>query len=43
MEHKSTIGIRDRMASVDEYFESVDLDRFLDLEKDLLQPFRGRS
>lgn len=43
MEHKSTVGIRDRMATVDEYFASVDLDRFLDLEKDLLQPFRGRG
>jgi hypothetical protein len=29
------------MATVEEYFASVDLDRFLDLEKDLLQPFRG--
>jgi methylisocitrate lyase len=42
MEHKSTVGIRDRMATVDEYFASVDLNRFLDLEKELLQPFRGR-
>jgi 2-methylisocitrate lyase-like PEP mutase family enzyme len=43
MEHQSTVGIRDRMASVEEYFAAVDLNRFLDLEKDLLQPFRGRE
>ena len=41
MEHKSTIGIRDRLATVDEYFASVDLDHYLSLEKDLLRPFRG--
>jgi methylisocitrate lyase len=40
MEHKSTVGIRDRLATVEEYFASVDLDRYLDLEKDLLRPFR---
>ncbi|MGH7930310.1 MAG: isocitrate lyase/PEP mutase family protein, partial [Candidatus Binatia bacterium] len=43
MEHKSTIGIRDRLATVEEYFASVDLDRYLDLEKDLLRPFPGRT
>jgi methylisocitrate lyase len=42
MKHKSTVGIRDRMATVEEYFATVDLNRFLDLEKELLQPFRGR-
>jgi len=41
MEHKSTVGIRDRLATVEEYFASVDLHRFLSLEKDLLRPFRG--
>ena len=41
MEHKSTVGIRDRLATVEEYFGAVDLDRYLDLEKDLLRPFRG--
>jgi methylisocitrate lyase len=43
LEHESTVGIRDRMATVNEYFASVDLERFLDLEKDVLQPFRGKS
>jgi methylisocitrate lyase len=43
MEHKSTVGIRDRLATVEEYFASVDLDRYLDLEKDLLQPFPGST
>jgi 2-methylisocitrate lyase-like PEP mutase family enzyme len=43
MQHQSTIGIRDRMATVEEYFGTVDLNRFLDLEKELLQPFRGRE
>jgi methylisocitrate lyase len=42
MAHKSTVGIRDRMASVQEYFAAVDLDRYLEMEKDVLQPFSSR-
>jgi 2,3-dimethylmalate lyase len=40
--HGSTVGIRDRMASVEEYFAAVDLDRYLAMERDLLQPFVSR-
>jgi 2-methylisocitrate lyase-like PEP mutase family enzyme len=43
MAHKSTVGIRDRMASVQEYFEAVELNRYLDMERDVLQPFAGAS
>ncbi len=43
MTHKSTVGIRDRMASVQEYFAAVELDRYLEMEKDVLQPFRSRT
>jgi methylisocitrate lyase len=42
-EHKSTVGIRDRMASVQEYFAAVELDRYLEMEKHVLQPFSGRT
>ncbi len=31
----STVGIRDRMADVKEYFDAVDLDRYLELEKEI--------
>jgi 2,3-dimethylmalate lyase len=41
MQHKSTVGIRDRMATVEEYFAAVELDRYLEMEKEVLQPFRG--
>lgn len=40
-QHKSTLGIRDRMATAEEYFAAVDLERYLEMEKDLLQPFDG--
>jgi 2-methylisocitrate lyase-like PEP mutase family enzyme len=40
--HGSTLGIRDRMATVEEYFAAVDLDRYLAMERDLLQPFVTR-
>jgi methylisocitrate lyase len=42
-EHKSTVGIRDRMASVQEYFAAVELDHYLEMEKHVLQPFSGRT
>jgi methylisocitrate lyase len=41
-EHRSSIGWKDRMATVDEYFAAVDLERYLALEKDVLQPYTGR-
>jgi hypothetical protein len=31
----TTIGIRDQMATVDQYFEAVDLSRYLKLEKEI--------
>jgi len=34
--HGNTIGIRDQMATVNEYFQAVDLQRYLDLEKQIL-------
>jgi hypothetical protein len=40
--HGSTVGIRDRMASFERYFAAVDLDRYLAMERDLLQPFVSR-
>ena len=40
--HRSSVGIRDRLASVDEYFSAVDLEQYLALERDVLRPFRGR-
>lgn len=39
MEHKSTVGIRDRMSTAQDYFSAVELDRYLTMEKDLLRPF----
>lgn len=38
-EHRSSIGIKERLATVDEYFAAVELDRYLELEKDVLRPF----
>jgi len=35
-QHGSTVGIRDRMATVEDYFAAVDLERYLDLERQLL-------
>ena len=43
MAHRSTVGIRDRMATVQEYFAAVELKRYLEMEKDVLQPFSGRT
>ena len=40
---RSTTGIRDRMATVKEYFDAVDQERYLEIEKDALQPFYGSS
>lgn len=39
MEHQSTVGIRNRMSTAQEYFSAVELDRYLEMEKDLLRPF----
>ena len=41
--HRSSIGLKDRLATVDEYFSAVDLDGYLKVEKDVLQPFQGRG
>jgi len=38
-QHRSSVGIMDRLATVDEYFAAVDLDRYLELEKKILRPF----
>ena len=35
----STIGYRDKMATTKEYFDAVDLERYLEMERDLLRPF----
>ena len=40
--HGSTVGIRHRMASVEEYFAAVEVDRYLTMERDLLQPLESR-
>ena len=40
-EHGSSIGIKDRLATVEEYFGAVDLDRYLQMEKEILAPFRS--
>ncbi len=37
----STIGYRDKMATTKEYFDAVDLERYLEMERDLLRPFPG--
>jgi methylisocitrate lyase len=37
-EHGSSIGIKERLASVDEYFAAVDLERFLEMERRILAP-----
>ena len=37
----STIGYRDKMATTKEYFDAVDLERYLEMERDLLRPFSG--
>ena len=34
----STVEIRDKMSDVKEYFEAVDLDRYLELEKEIFPP-----
>jgi methylisocitrate lyase len=41
-EHRTSLGFQDRMASVDEWFSAVDLERYLAREKEVLQPFTGR-
>jgi methylisocitrate lyase len=38
-ENGSSIGFKDRMATVDEYFGAVDLDRYLEMEKKILKPY----
>jgi 2-methylisocitrate lyase-like PEP mutase family enzyme len=41
--HGSSIGIKDRLATADEYFSAVDLNRYLAMEEDTLRPFRGKA
>jgi methylisocitrate lyase len=38
-ENGSSIGFKDRMATVDEYFGAVDLERYLEMEKKILKPY----
>lgn len=38
-EHGSSIGFKDRLATVEEYFGAVDLDRYLAMEQEILKPF----
>lgn len=38
-EHGSSIGIKDRLATVDEYFSAVDLDRYLEMEQEIMRPY----
>jgi len=33
----TTTGIRDQMSTVEQYFDAVDLDRYLKLEKDVFE------
>lgn len=40
-QHRSSAGMIDRLATVDEYFAAVDLDRYLMLERDVLRPYTG--
>jgi 2-methylisocitrate lyase-like PEP mutase family enzyme len=40
-EHRSSIGIKERLATVDEYFAAVELERYLELEEEILRPFAG--
>ena len=40
-EHGSSIGIQERLATVDEYFSAVDLERYLAMEREILG--NGRS
>ena len=42
-EHRSSIGIRDRLATVDEYFAAVNLDGYLEAEKEILRPFQSKA
>ena len=42
-EHGSSIGIKDRLATVDEYFGAVDLERYLAMEKQILAPLSARA
>lgn len=37
--HGSSIGFKDRLATVDEYFSAVDLERYLDMEREIMRPF----
>jgi 2-methylisocitrate lyase-like PEP mutase family enzyme len=39
----SSAGIIHKMSTVKDWFDTVDLDRYLEMEKDLLQPFHGRK
>lgn len=41
-QHRSSIGMKDRLATVDEYFSAVDLDGHLEMEKRFLRPFAGK-
>jgi methylisocitrate lyase len=38
-ENGSSIGFKDRLATVEEYFGAVDLDRYLEMEKEILKPY----
>ncbi len=40
--HGSTIGLKDRLAAVDDYFSAVDLAGHLERETRLLRPFTGK-
>lgn len=38
-EHGSSVGLEDRLATVDEYFSAVDLERYLEMEREILKPY----
>lgn len=38
-EHGSSIGFKDRLATVDEYFSAVDLERYLEMEQEIMRPY----
>jgi methylisocitrate lyase len=38
-ENGSSIGFKDRLATVEEYFGAVDLERYLEMEKKILKPY----
>jgi 2-methylisocitrate lyase-like PEP mutase family enzyme len=42
-QHRSSVGLKERLATADEYFAAVDLNKYLELEQKILPQQGGKA